>query len=175
MYTCETPGSKTRMIYKTGGSDMLTKMIESLKKNPRTIVFPEGSDYRILSAAERLTKDGILKVLLLGNEEEIKAAAKKDNYCIDGSYALCRKAKEKGIPLEYNLYGLEKGDLVGHPGLGYPCSFFWEIAKDVGCQAIIGYDAHYLRHFSNPKYIAKAENYLSKLGIDVLRTLPGLE
>ena len=56
---------------------MLTKMIKSLKKNPRTIVFPEGSDYRILDAAQRLTKEKILNVILLGNEEEIKAAAAK--------------------------------------------------------------------------------------------------
>ena len=63
---------------------MLTKMIKSLKKNPRTIVFPEGSDYRILDAAQRLTKEKILNVILLGNEEEIKAAAAKDNYCVDG-------------------------------------------------------------------------------------------
>ena len=34
---------------------MLTKMIETLKKNPRTIVFTEGTDNRILDAADKLT------------------------------------------------------------------------------------------------------------------------
>lgn len=98
-----------------------------------------------------------------------------DQHCIDGSYRLCRSAKELGVPLEYNLYGLEKADLTGHPGLGYPCAPFWEIARDVGCQAIIGCDAHYLRHLSNPVYKDRAEEYLLKLGIELLQTLPGLE
>ena len=63
---------------------MLTKMIETLKKNPRTIVFTEGTDSRILEAASRLTADGILGVLLLGNPDEVKEAAKAGNYNIDG-------------------------------------------------------------------------------------------
>ena len=54
---------------------MLTKMIETLKKNPRTIVFTEGTDNRILDAADKLTAEGILGVILLGTEEEVKAAA----------------------------------------------------------------------------------------------------
>ena len=37
---------------------MLTKMIETLKKNPRTIVYTEGTDKRILESAHRLTQEG---------------------------------------------------------------------------------------------------------------------
>ena len=44
---------------------MLTKMIETLKKNPRTIVYTEGTDKRILESAHRLTQEGILGVVLL--------------------------------------------------------------------------------------------------------------
>ena len=62
---------------------MLTKMIETLKKNPRTIVFTEGTDNRILDAADKLTAEGILGVILLGKEEEVKAAAKAGNYNIE--------------------------------------------------------------------------------------------
>ena len=62
---------------------MLTKMIETLKKNPRTIVFTEGTDNRILDAADKLTAEGILGVILLGTEEEVKAVAKAGNYNID--------------------------------------------------------------------------------------------
>ena len=49
---------------------MLTKMIETLKKNPRTIVYTEGTDKRILESAHRLTQEGILGVVLLGKPEE---------------------------------------------------------------------------------------------------------
>ena len=62
---------------------MLTKMIENLKKHPRTIVFTEGTDNRILDAASKLTGEGILGVILLGNVDEVKAAAKAGNYNID--------------------------------------------------------------------------------------------
>lgn len=63
---------------------MLTKMIESLKKNSRTIVFTEGSDNRILDAAYKLTQEGILKVILLGTVEEVTEAAKAGGYDISG-------------------------------------------------------------------------------------------
>lgn len=39
---------------------MLTKMIETLKKNPRTIVYTEGTDKRILESAHRLD-DGLIQ------------------------------------------------------------------------------------------------------------------
>ena len=63
---------------------MLTKMIKSLKKHSRTIVFTEGSDNRILDAASKLTQEGIMKAILLGNVKEIKEAAKAGGYNIDG-------------------------------------------------------------------------------------------
>ncbi|MCD8018449.1 MAG: phosphate acetyltransferase [Clostridiales bacterium] len=62
---------------------MLTKMIETLKRNPRTIVFTEGTDYRILDAADKLTGAGILDVILLGTDEEVMASAKAGNYNIE--------------------------------------------------------------------------------------------
>ena len=64
---------------------MFDKLTETLKANPRTIVFTEGPDARILEAADRLLKDHILNVILLGNEAEVKAAAAAGNFCIDGA------------------------------------------------------------------------------------------
>ena len=61
---------------------MLTNMINNLKKVPRTIVYPEGTDNRILYSASRLTEEGILGVILLGNVEEVQAAAKAGGYDI---------------------------------------------------------------------------------------------
>ena len=56
---------------------MFNKLTEQLKANPRTIVFTEGNDARILDAAAKLTSEGILKVILLGAEGEVKAAARQ--------------------------------------------------------------------------------------------------
>ena len=63
---------------------MFENLIEILKTNPRKIVFTEGSDARILEAAARLKKDGFLTPVLVGNVEEVKAAAAKGGFDIEG-------------------------------------------------------------------------------------------
>ncbi len=63
---------------------MFENLIEILKANPRKIVFTEGSDARILEAAARLKKDGFLTPVLVGNVEEVKAAAAKGGFDIEG-------------------------------------------------------------------------------------------
>ena len=59
-------------------------MIQKLKSAPKTIVFTEGPDARILSAADRLKKDGFLTPILVGNVEEVKAAAAAGGFDIEG-------------------------------------------------------------------------------------------
>ena len=51
---------------------MFKKLAEQLKANARTIVFTEGTDARILEAADKLTTEGILGVILLGKADEVK-------------------------------------------------------------------------------------------------------
>ena len=53
---------------------MFNAMIETLKANPRSIVFTEGHDARILEATARLKAEGFLKVILVGNVEEVKTS-----------------------------------------------------------------------------------------------------
>ena len=61
---------------------MLAKFEKKLRDKRRTIVFTEGNDFRIQESAERLTKADLLDVILLGNVEEVKASAKKNNHDI---------------------------------------------------------------------------------------------
>ena len=63
---------------------MFDRLIEILKANPRKIVFTEGPDARILEAADRLKKDGFLTPILIGAPEEVKAAAVKGGFDIEG-------------------------------------------------------------------------------------------
>ena len=63
---------------------MFNTMIETLKANPRSIVFTEGHDARILEATARLKAEGFLKVILVGNVEEVKANAAKGGFDIEG-------------------------------------------------------------------------------------------
>lgn len=63
-------------------------LFESLKskidgKN-LTIVFPEGSEPRILGAAVRLAKENILKPILIGEQAEIEKVATEKSFDIDG-------------------------------------------------------------------------------------------
>ena len=48
---------------------MFTKLLEALKATRRTIVFTEGPDARILEATDRLLKEDLMDVILIGNRQ----------------------------------------------------------------------------------------------------------
>ena len=79
-------------------------------------------------------------------------------------HSICRRAKELDMPLEYNLYGIDKQARGRHKGLCYPCKLFWEAAADHGCTAIIGVDAHRPEHFIRQRFL-DAREYLLSLGL----------
>ena len=62
---------------------MFRKLIQKLKNNPKTIVFTEGTDPRILEASARLLSGTFLTPILIGNKEEVLAAA--DQECLNMS------------------------------------------------------------------------------------------
>ena len=64
---------------------MFNKLTEQLKKDPKTIVFTEGPDARILDAADKLLADKILNVILVGDKAEVEAAAKEGGFNIEGA------------------------------------------------------------------------------------------
>ena len=57
---------------------------ERAKKDLKTIVLPESMDDRVIEAAEKVVKEGIAKIVIVGNENEIKKRC-----------------------LEFNSYGIE--------------------------------------------------------------------
>ena len=65
--------------------DVFENFKNQLKANPKTIVFTEGTDARILSAASKLLAGKILNVLLLGNPEAVKKAAAEGGFDITGA------------------------------------------------------------------------------------------
>ncbi|MBP3815351.1 MAG: phosphate acetyltransferase [Firmicutes bacterium] len=56
------------------------KLTAKLQANPKTIVLPDGPDPRVMDAAEKLSKEGVLGVILIGSEEEFAAASKEGGY-----------------------------------------------------------------------------------------------
>ena len=65
--------------------DVFENFKNQLKANPKTIVFTEGTDARILSAASKLLAGKILNALLLGNPEAVKKAAAEGGFDITGA------------------------------------------------------------------------------------------
>lgn len=63
--------------------DLFDGLKEKIKGQNKTVVFPEGEDLRILTAAVRLAKDGLVKPILLGSKSAIKDAAAKEDLNLD--------------------------------------------------------------------------------------------
>ena len=64
---------------------MFQQLIDTLKKDPKKIVFTEGTDPRILEASARLLSGTFLTPVLVGNEAEIYAAAEDTGFNIRGA------------------------------------------------------------------------------------------
>ncbi len=67
---------------------MFAKLIAKLKKDPKTIVFTEGTDPRILEASSRLLASNFLKPILVGNPEKVAEAAEEAGFNIRGAEIL---------------------------------------------------------------------------------------
>lgn len=55
--------------------DLIDMLKEQIKTEKKSIVFPEGTDKRILGAAAKLKKENILNPILIGNEADVKKTA----------------------------------------------------------------------------------------------------
>ncbi len=55
--------------------DLLTSIKNNARQHNKCIVLPEGTEERTLKAADEIIRDGIARIILLGNEEEIKNLA----------------------------------------------------------------------------------------------------
>ncbi len=118
--------------------DVLERIKQGAMVKNKTVVLPEGEDQRVVKAASQIVKENLAKVVLLGDEEEIKKAnpdvdltgvkiinpktdAKKDEF-IELLFTL-RQAKGMTMELaketlekDYTMYGalmLKVGDVDG--------------------------------------------------------------
>ena len=58
---------------------------ERAKKSIKTIVLPETEDMRTLEATDKILKEGVAKIVLIGNEEEINKKAAEGGFDISGA------------------------------------------------------------------------------------------
>ena len=97
-------------------ADMFAPLVAQLKANPKTIVFTEGNDPRILEAAAKLLAEGVLKVVMVGNEAECKAAAAAGNFDISAA-EIIDPENYAGFP--------ERGNTMGAPRKSKPAAEEW--------------------------------------------------
>lgn len=77
------------------------------KKNKKTIILPETMDRRVLEATDKIIKEKIANIILIGNKEEIKKNSKGLN--IEEATIIDPKQSEKTNDLVNKLYELRKG------------------------------------------------------------------
>ncbi len=66
------------------GNSLLDSIKEKAARRKKTIVLPESHDERVLKAAEILTKEKVVSVITLGDEEKIRNSAKALNVDLAG-------------------------------------------------------------------------------------------
>lgn len=85
------------------------------------------------------------------------------NECIEREYRrLCEGVKAKNIPLEMNMSGFKHGH-------AYPNKRFFQIAKDVGCDVVLGLDAHDPAMFLDKDLEIRSIRFLEELGITPIK------
>lgn len=75
---------------------------------------------------------------------------------------ICREAKQCGVPLEINLWGL-------HNGKHYPAEHFWELAAEEGNTVILGADAHAPWAVNNVPKIEQAKELAARYDLPLLQ------
>ena len=90
---------------------MFKKLIEILKAHPRKIVFTEGTDPRILEASARLLSSTFLTPILIGNVEEVKAAAEENFFNINGAIIIDPETYEGMDEMVETMVELRKGKM----------------------------------------------------------------
>ncbi len=90
---------------------MFGKLIEKLKNDPKKIVFTEGTDPRILEASARLLSGTFLTPILVGNADEVHAAAEKAGFNIRGAQIIDPDTYEGMDEMVNTMVELRKGKM----------------------------------------------------------------
>ena len=91
---------------------MFGKLIDQLKADPKKIVFTEGTDPRILEASSRLLAGYFLSPILIGNEDEVHAAAEESGYNIRGAQIIDPLNFDRIDEMVSMMYELRKGKMT---------------------------------------------------------------
>ena len=91
---------------------MFRKLIQKLKHNPKSIVFTEGADPRILEASARLLSGTFLTPILIGNRDEVLAAAERECLNVQNVQVLDPTTYEGMDEMVEKMVELRKGKMT---------------------------------------------------------------
>ena len=89
-------------------SSFIQTLISKAQPLNKTIVLPEGDDERVLQAAHYSAENKIAKIILLGNEDEIKSYFEKQNWNLDGIQIINPANSSKLSEYSDLLYNMRK-------------------------------------------------------------------
>lgn len=88
------------------------KLLANLNEKRKTLVFTEGTDPRILSAADRIQKEDLMDLILCGNPDEVKKAAKEGGFDISKAEILDPLHYEGMEEMVQKMVELRKGKMT---------------------------------------------------------------
>ncbi|MBQ2619288.1 MAG: phosphate acetyltransferase [Oscillospiraceae bacterium] len=90
---------------------MFDKLIAALREGRKTIVFTEGTDHRIQAAAERLLKEDLMDVILIGGEQAVAEAAAQGGFDLRGARVIDPETYEGMDAMVETMVALRKGKM----------------------------------------------------------------
>ena len=85
-------------------SDLIHSLVARAKLDPKTIVLPEGDDMRTLKAAEKILKDGLASLVILGDVEKIN----RTGYNLEGARLIDPRTFPEREEYANKLYEIRK-------------------------------------------------------------------
>ncbi|KYK25076.1 phosphate acetyltransferase [Euryarchaeota archaeon SM23-78] len=133
---------------------LLDNLKEKAKQDPKTIVYAEGSDERVIRAAERVTKEGIAKIILVGDENKINNKAQELGVSLEGV-----RIVNPANCADYDKYANAFFELRKHKGITFDqaketlqdCAYFGTMLVQLGeADGLISGAAHPTAHTLRP-------------------------
>lgn len=92
-----------------------------------------------------------------------------DEHCEKISRDIIEKAKDKNIPLEYNLLGFSHSIADGKQGYPYPD--FWKLVAEIKPPVTMGIDAHYPDAYLDHKLYQKGLDNIHAFGLELTQEI----
>ena len=88
--------------------ETLRMIINKAKSDPKSVVFPEGENEKILRAAQVLIEQGIARPILIGSEAKIRCSSKELDIDLTGATIIDPAHSEKSAPYADELFRLRQ-------------------------------------------------------------------